>query len=186
MSPRLAVLIALVAAGCAEMPAGEDRIAYRPPAAESAARVATTKDSAGVAQALRAAGFDNVTVLRDGSVRLRSDSAALVDCGTIVQVALGNRAEFPATTAKAVLIADRPPNDPAVRSVRTRSEVRLVPLADGSGFAVGEAHRVTVTYTSALTGRSSHSSASFDGTQVARLADKSSCRSAGLVQDIVG
>lgn len=178
--PLAALAAALLMAACTTM-AGEDRLATRPPAAGGSASLATRATPAEVAGALRAGGFGDVALMRDGSVRLRSSSPALVDCGTIVQVALGNRAEFPGVTGKAVLIAKRPPDDPLVRLVDTRSEIRLRPLASGDGYAVEERHRVTLSYQSVKTGRTSVSSAAFGATDSARLADNTTCRSSGLI-----
>lgn len=184
--PLSALTAALLAAACTGMPAGEDRLATRPPVSAAAATLATDAGPAEVAQALRDRGFSDVALLRDGSVRLRSSSPALVDCGTVVQVAMGNRAEFPGTAAKAVLIANRPPGDPLVRRVETRSEIRLRPLSSGGGYAVEESHRVKLSYQSVKTGRKSVSSAAFGTGDSARLADNTTCRSSGLIATILG
>lgn len=183
--PVSCLALVLLAAGCAGMPVEGDRLSFRAPVSSGSAGLATQDNPERVAQALRAAGFSDVAVLRDGSIRLRSGNPALVDCGTVVQDALGNRAEFPGTSGKAVLIAERPPGDPLVRTVKTRSEIRLKPLSSG-GYAVDEAHKVTLTYASVQTGRRSVTSVSFDETGVARLADNTECRSSGLVGRILG
>ncbi len=178
--PVGALLAALLLSACAGN-AGEDSLTFRQPVAEPGQTLASTATPAEVVETLRANGFTDVTRLRDGTVRLRSNSAALVDCGTIVQVALGNRAEFAGNSAKAVLIAKRPPGDPAIRMLGSKSEVLLQPLEAGGGYAIAESHQVRLKYEAPKKGFRSTTTVTFDGTGTAPLADNTACRASGLV-----
>lgn len=177
--PLGALLAALLLSACAGS-AREDSLTFRQPSADPGQTLASAAPPAQVVETLRANGFTDVTRLRDGSVRVRSNSPALVDCGTIVQVALGNRAEFPGNSAKAVLIAKRPPGDPAVRMLGSTSEIVLKPL-DGGGYAIAELHRVRLKYEAPKKGLKSTTTVAFDGTGTAPLADNTACRASGLI-----
>lgn len=181
MPPRPfgALLAALLLTACVGN-AGEDSLTFRQPVADPGQTLASAATPAQLVETLRANGFTDVTRLRDGSVRVRSNSPALVDCGTIVQVALGNRAEFPGNSAKAVLIAKRPPGDPAVRMLGSKSEIVLKPL-DGGGYAITESHQVRLKYEAPKKGLRSTTTVAFDGTATAPLADHTACRASGLI-----
>ena len=177
--------LALRVAGCAAVPPAQDGLTFRAPQATGTDTISTSRTPGDVVQALKAAGFESTPLLRDGSIRVRSAAPALVDCGPLLQVALGNRVEVSGTAPKAVLIAKPPLNGPTERKVKSSSDIRLVPLASGKGYAVAETHSVTVTYRSVSTGRVATSRISFDETGSGRLADHTSCKSSGLIHKIL-
>lgn len=182
---RLALLaLALGLAGCVETTAPMDALYYRAPSASGAASVATAAAPDQVAQILREAGLGDV---RTGAatVKLSSRDARLVDCGTFVQVSLGNRAEFPATSREAVLMEGFPAPGLVQRGVETRSTVLLTRLSDGSGYAISETHTVTRRYQVLATGQRSTSRVSFDGTSDGVFPNQTSCRASGLVADLL-
>jgi hypothetical protein len=173
-----AACLALV--GCMETAGREDGLFYRPPTSTGQDFIATTMTPSEVAEVLGSARLG--TVRSDtNSVTLVSNDLRLVDCGTMIQVAFGNRAEFPASAPSAVLMSGFAPPGLYQREVTSASTVRLSRQADGKGYAVAESHKVTRKYEAVdFNGRSS-ASVSFDETSVGQFANSTSCRSSGLV-----
>ncbi|HLQ19439.1 MAG TPA: hypothetical protein VK146_10710 [Tabrizicola sp.] len=158
----------------------EDALYYVAPKSAGQATIMTDKDVAEVAAILRGAGLGEVRA-GSGTLTLLSGDVRLVDCGTFVQVAMGNRAEFPATSSDAVLMEGFQSPGLVQRKFATSSTVRLTRQADGKGYAVTEAHKVTRTYQVVDSRKRSSSSVSFDGTSEGVFSNKTSCRSSGII-----
>ena len=186
MKPTLAPALVLVLglAGCVATLPAEDALYYRAPTADAAATVATTRSPDEIAQVLRDAGLGSVRA-DAGSVTVNSSNPGLVDCGTFVQVSLGNRAEFPANAPLAVFMQGFRLPGLVERAVETRSSIRLTRLADGAGYAIAETHTVTRRYQAIETGARSVSRVSFDGSSDGVFPNTTSCRASGLVADLL-
>jgi hypothetical protein len=167
-------------AGCIQTAPQGDGLFYRPPESVGQASVATAKTPAEVAQVLQGAGLGKVRA-DARSVTLVSNDPRLVDCGTFIQVALGNRAEFPANAPDAVLMQGFGSPGLMQRGVDTASTVRLTRLADGTGYAIAERHTVTRHYQTVATGAKSSSSASFNEASSGTFPNKTACTATGLV-----
>ncbi len=183
--PCLAVVaVSLGLAGCVETTALDEGLYYRAPTSSGQEFVATGKDAAEVAGILRAAGLGDVRT-RAGEVTLTSRDVRLIDCGTFVQIAMGNRAEFPANAQNSVLMEGFVTDDLIQRGLDSRSTVRLTRAADGSGYAVSEAHSVTRRYQAVSTGSRSSTTVTFDAVSDGAFPNKTSCRSSGLVASLL-
>jgi hypothetical protein len=182
---RLAVCaLWLGLAGCVGEVAGPDGLSYRPPSASGQDFVATAKTPAEVAEMLGRSGLGEVRV-NGGTVTLVSRDARLIDCGTFIQVALGNRAEFPANASDAVLMQGFPASGLMQRAVTSRSTVRLTRQADGKGYAIAEEHLVTREYEAVGSSARSTSRVTFDEGTEGVFPNKTSCRSSGLVAGLL-
>lgn len=188
MVPRSLVpcLLALCGglAGCAPATAPEDALYYRAPTGSGVSSVATALTPAEVGKVLRAAGLGQVRT-DAGSVTLVSSDPRLVDCGTFVQVSMGNRAEFPANAPLAVFMEGFPSPGLVERGVETRSTVRLTRMADGSGYAIAETHAVTRRYQVIESGVRSASRVAFDQGSEGTFPNGTMCRSTGLVAGLL-
>jgi hypothetical protein len=178
------LVLTLLLAGCVETKP-DDGLYFRPPTSSGSERVMTGRDPDEAAQALRDSGIQEVRLANDGTITLRTNSLALVDCGTLIQVALGNRSEFPGKTEVSVLLSGFVP--PAIhrRTVGSRSDVTLTPLPGGGGYVIDEAHRVTVQFDAVDTGRRKSWSVSFDERSTGTFPDKTSCRSSGEIARLI-
>lgn len=181
---RWPLVFALCLAGCVSTVPAEDGLYYTAPRTQGTGFVATDKDPAAVAMILRAAGLGTV---RAGlaSVTLSSRDLRLIDCGTYVQVAMGNRAEFPATAPQAVLMEGFTTPGLIRRAVDSRSTIRLTRAADGSGYAVSEAHSVTRRYQALGSNARSKATVTFDEGSAGTFSNGSLCRSSGLVATLL-
>jgi hypothetical protein len=169
---------------CVDTTGQQPGLFYRPPTASGQTAIPTTKSPVDIAQILLDAGLG--TVRSDAtSVTLSSTDARLIDCGTFVQVAMGNRAEFPANAPSAVLMEGFATPGLIQRGIASRSTVRLVRQSDGSGYVVSESHEVTCRYEAVATGARSSFSVNFDATSVGEFANKTSCRSSGFVGSLL-
>ena len=115
-----------------------------------------------------------------GRIVLRSNSTALVDCGTYTQNLDGVSAVFPAGTENAAIFYFEVPGDVYLRmtAVSSRVEVRLTPgRAD-----VREAHEVTLSHKPASGNRVFWSETKTVGTDPVTFRDGRTCVSAGRVQ----
>ncbi|MDZ4087804.1 MAG: hypothetical protein U1E69_13505 [Tabrizicola sp.] len=178
------LVLGLGLAGCVGTAPAEDGLYYTAPATKGVDFVATDKDPAAVAMILREAGLGTV---RAGatSVTLSSRDLRLIDCGTYVQVAMGNRAEFPATAPEAVLMEGFTTPGLIQRAVDSRSTVRLTRAADGSGYAISEVHSVTRRYQALGSSARSKATVAFDQGSAGTFTNGSLCRSSGLVATLL-
>ncbi|MGL4237203.1 hypothetical protein [Tabrizicola sp.] len=176
----------LVLVGCVEGSGRPDGLYYSPPQSTGQETVSTALSPAEVAKALQAAGLGDVRLIGESTVRLGSKDPRLVDCGMITQVALGNVADVPGNAPKAVFIEGFvSPEGLIERDVSSVSEVRLTRLADGSGYAIDERHKVTRRYDAVASPARSTSSVSFDEMSEAAFPNKTSCRSSGYVANLL-
>ena len=177
-------LIALACAVTACAPA--DEVVFRPPTSVSPAPVESDLSPEAAAAAIRAAGFSDVA-LRDGgrTVRVRTATPALVDCGEIVQTFLGETTSFPGNAERAALLAATTTGDILLRGVEVASVADLSLRPEG-GYAVAERHEVTMTYNRPSDGAAFRETQVFDRDGSARFADGTSCRASGRLARIIG
>jgi len=185
-TPRrlLALGLALALSGCVETTRG-DGLYFRAPQASGATSVKTGLSADEAAAALQAAGLGDARVARDGSLRLSSTDPRLVDCGTLIQVSFGNEAEFPGNARDAVLMRGFTTPGLIRQMVSSSSDIRLTPLADGSGYAIDEAHQVTRRLDALETGAKSRQTIRFDESTSAGFGTQVTCRSSGLVAAVL-
>lgn len=166
---------ALVLTGCNAIPNEEGLyLVERPEGGVSSVR--TSKSISQIAAAFQAAGFKDVAIVDAGStVEASTQSEKMVNCGTIAQVALGNRATFPGSAPRAAVIYN---NELFVRLVDTKSTVR-VQMGEGDLYSISEDHRVTLEYQAPDGTTLFRQTKSFDQRQGAAFADGVSCESAG-------
>jgi hypothetical protein len=181
--PTLIVLCFGLSA-CVDSAGQQSGLYYRAPTTAGQATIATTKAPAEIAQILRNEGLGSIR-FDANSVTLSSTDTRLVDCGTFVQVAMGNRAEFPANAPSAVLMEGFATPGLIQRGVDSKTTIRLVRQPDGLGYAVSEAHAVTRRYEAVATGAQSSFLVTFDATSVGEFANKTYCRSSGLVGSLL-
>lgn len=166
----------------------DDAVFFRAPNAPSAANANAGSDAGAIAQALKEAGFHDVSVLASGQVvRVRTTSDALVNCGTLLQYANGFETQTSGSARKAALVGLRTPNDFFVRnvSISSRADIR-VDGTQAEKYQISERHKVSVSYTLASSGRSvSRESKIFDESLTGRFSDNTYCRSAGAVRHIL-
>lgn len=176
--------LALALAGCVGTVPQDDGLYYTAPKASAVAFVATDKTPSQVAAILRDAGLGKV---RAGSatVTLTSSDLRLIDCGTYVQVAMGNRGEFAANAPEAVLMEGFTTPGLVRRTLDSRSTIRLSRAADGSGYVVSEAHSVTRRYQSLGGTARSSAKVTFDEGSAGAFSNGSVCRSSGLVASVL-
>jgi len=185
----LAVLgLALVLSGCAARPGG-DGLRYAPPAARGALPEIALPGTSGLetlavaATRLRAAGFQQVrTDPRKARVTARSSDAALVDCGTFTQTALGNTARFPGNAAQSVLFAPGVPGGIVTRSTQVSSEV-AVALQGPGRVSVVTTHDVRARQSPVIAGQSWQERVRFDGDSTGAVADRVVCTGSRTVLD---
>jgi hypothetical protein len=175
-----AVAMSMILASCAP-PEREEGLYFQPPKSTGGSAVSTSLAPTEVAQALRDAGFGNVRAVGDDIVLLKSNDLRLVDCGTLIQVSKGNEAEFPGNAPKSVLIEGFVTPGLIQRGIRSVSEVRLTRQSDGSGYAIDEKHVVTRDFAAVSSRARSTASITFDEVGAASFADRTSCRSSGLI-----
>ncbi|MDP3195602.1 hypothetical protein [Tabrizicola sp.] len=183
---RLPLILALGLglAGCVSTGPVEDGLYYSAPRSQGAGFVSTDKTPEAVAKILREAGLGAVRA-GSASVTLSSRDLRLVDCGTYVQVAMGNRAEFPATAPEAVLMEGFTTPGLVRRVIDSRSTIRLTRAADGSGYVVSETHSVTRRYQALGSSARSKATVTFDEGSAGTFTNGSLCRSSGLVATLL-
>ncbi len=122
-----------------------------------------------------------------GTIRLATEGAALVDCGTFTQRIDGRVAEFPGSAPNAVIFAFDQPGDILVREARIRSTATIRIAGGGATSAViAESHAVTLSQVSPASGRTLwRETIEFTDTGTARFADGTTCRSSGALRGIV-
>jgi hypothetical protein len=174
-------VLALGLLGCVEAPGQDNGLYYRPPVSKGQTSISTRLDPAEVAKALQDAGFSDVRLVGSDSVVLRSNDPRLVDCGTMIQVAEGNAAEFPANAPKSVLIEGFVTPGLIQRDMSSVSTVQLTRLPSGNGYAIGEQHTVTRHFVALQGPERSTASVTFDGTQGAAFSDRTSCQPTGFI-----
>ena len=178
------LVLGLGISGCVGTVPVEDGLYYKAPATKGVDFVATDKDPATVAMILREAGLGAVRA-GSASVTLSSRDLRLIDCGTYVQITMGNRAEFPATAPEAVLMEGFTTPGLIRRAVDSRSTVRLTRAADGSGYTVSEAHSVTRRYQALGSRARSKATGAFDEGSAGTFSNGSLCRASGLVATLL-
>jgi hypothetical protein len=180
--PALSLSLVLALGACT--PA--DEVVFQAPQSVSPAPVPSDLDPAAAAAAIRAAGFSDVS-LRDGgrTIRVRTDTPALVDCGEIVQTFMGERSTFPGSAPRAALLAATSTGDVVLRSVDVTSLVDLTLRPEG-GYSVSERHDVSLSYSRPSDGAAWRETQVFgrDGSQ--RFGDGTSCRASGRLARIIG
>lgn len=178
------VVLGLALAGCVGTVPQDDGLYYTAPKASGVDFVTTDKTPSEVAAILRDAGLGTV---RAGSatVTVSSRDLRLIDCGTYLQVAMGNRAEFAANAPEAVLLEGFTTPGLVRRVLDSRSTIRLNRAADGSGYVVSEKHSVTRRYQALGSGGRSTATVTFDEGSAGTFSNRSVCRSSGLVATLL-
>lgn len=182
MRLKVMALLVLPLAACAPT----DAVVFRAPQGVSPTPIASTLAPAAAAAAIRDAGFSDVS-LRDGgrTIRVRTSTPALVDCGEVVQTFMGERSAFPGTAPRAALLAATPSGDLVLRDVNVTSVADLT-LQSGGAYGVSERHEVRLTYRRPADGAVSRETQVFGRDGSARFADGTSCRASGRLARIIG
>lgn len=137
----------LVLAGCAEKE-GAFFQSPNPGTAPEIVRLSTSSTAesvASVASTLKRNGFSITRASSaSGVVEGSANGSAFVDCGLIIQYALGNKAQFEGASPLSVIYTSGETVDFVLRGVSARTQVRV--LVDGSVANVTENHDVTMTW----------------------------------------
>lgn len=167
---------ALALSGCAA-PKSEGLYFVAPTDAAGAAQQ-SSRAPAEMADALRAAGFTDVEVINSGdTVRVRSQTNSMINCGAITQVAFGNQATFMASEPKTAILAEQ---QLYIREVSVSSSADLT-LESVDIYTVSENHTVTLTYNTPTGTPISRQTLQFDQSGSARFTDGVLCMSGGAV-----
>ena len=174
-----AVAATFLIAGCAgSSNDGGPRLQLVPPkSGQGVSFVQSDASLSEVAAAYRAAGFTDV-IRSASAVRVRTRSDAFVDCGTMRQFALGNRAEFPGSSSRAAILTTGRAGSVLLRTVDIRSTATITQGAPGT-LNISENHSITVEYRGPGGTLFSRDRVSFDQDGAGQFRDNASCVSSG-------
>lgn len=144
--------------------------------------------STGASAALAAERLNNQGFLvrsgATGQMTASADGTALIDCGTLRQVALGNSATFPGNSDVSVIYTNQDPLEFTRREVSAASTASIA--VEGDMARVSEGHAVTMSWTPGGKGRTASQTQRITDGELVRFADGTVCTSAGNVARIIG
>lgn len=147
--------------------------------------VRTNKQPKAVVAAFTEAGFENVRLLSDGkTIRVKSGSPEMVDCGQIRQVARGIRTSFPGNTPTAATLDDSKSDQILWRNFKNDSLMTLTKVGKNA-YRVKEAHDVELSYRWSSKPNGWKHDATFGAHNSRELDEKTTCRSGRVAQRLL-